>query len=158
MVHSPHMTARLTGVQKVEAYITRLIGGTATLLLFTQRGCPQAGWQVPAGTVEPGETLLDALHREIFEESGLQGLQVVSLLGVHLNPHNGMLRHAYHLAAPKGLAPSWPHRVHGIGEDHGMVFEYSWVPLTSLPPLHARFARWLPALVESVAGQNSSGS
>lgn len=149
--------ARNTGpartVEKVEAYITRITGERATLLLFTQRGCPQAGWQVPAGTVEPGESLLEALHREIYEESGLHGLALVGSLGTHLSPQGSLQRHAFHLSAPPGLAASWPHRVHGIGEDHGMVFEYSWVPLSSLPPLHARFARWIPALLESVAGQ-----
>lgn len=143
--------ARARGVEKVEAYITRVTATRATLLLFTQRGCPQAGWQVPAGTVEPGESLLEALHREIHEESGLRGLEVLGRLGTHVHPQSGLQRHAYHLAAPPGLAASWPHRVHGIGEDHGMVFEYSWVPLVSLPPLHARFARWIPALLESLA-------
>lgn len=153
VVEAAQEGGRDCGKQKVEAYITRVTSGRATLLLFTQRGCPQAGWQVPAGTVEPGESLLEALHREIHEESGLRGLELVGQLGSHMNYQNGFSRHAYHLAAPPGLAASWPHRVHGIGEDHGMVFEYSWVPLSSLPPLHARFARWIPALLESLAGQ-----
>jgi 8-oxo-dGTP diphosphatase len=140
-------------ITKVEAYITRLTAGQATLLLFTQRGCPQAGWQVPAGTVESGESLLDALRREVQEESGLVGLKIVSQLGSSEQARNRVLRHAYHLGAAEGLPGSWSHRVQGVGEDQGMVFEYSWVPLTSLPPLRPRFARWIPALVESVNTQ-----
>ncbi len=30
------------------------------------------GWELPQGRVEEGEALLDALHREVFEETGVQ--------------------------------------------------------------------------------------
>lgn len=38
-------------------------------------------WEVPSGTVEPGETVLEALHRETTEESGLTISQVTDFLG-----------------------------------------------------------------------------
>lgn len=42
-------------------------------LLLVQRGhAPSAGlWSVPGGRVEPGETLLEAVVREVREETGL---------------------------------------------------------------------------------------
>jgi 8-oxo-dGTP pyrophosphatase MutT (NUDIX family) len=43
---------------------------------------PSAGNQLPAGTVEPGETPEDAAAREVFEETGLSGLSLVAALGV----------------------------------------------------------------------------
>ena len=54
-------------VKKVVAYITR----GDELLVFTHRDSPEAGVQVPAGTVEEGETLDAAVLREVHEETGL---------------------------------------------------------------------------------------
>ncbi|RYZ67775.1 MAG: NUDIX domain-containing protein [Proteobacteria bacterium] len=41
------------------------------------RSLDRAGWQFPQGGIEAGETPEDAVHREIFEETGLAGLTVV---------------------------------------------------------------------------------
>ncbi|MFJ8472546.1 NUDIX hydrolase [Kitasatospora sp. NPDC094011] len=38
-------------------------------------------WEIPSGTVEPGETILDALHRETAEETGLTIDQVTGYIG-----------------------------------------------------------------------------
>ena len=54
-------------VKKVVAYNTR----GDELLVFTHREFPEAGVQVPAGTVEEGETLDAAVLREVHEETGL---------------------------------------------------------------------------------------
>ncbi|HLE30393.1 MAG TPA: NUDIX domain-containing protein, partial [Anaerolineales bacterium] len=56
---------------KVLAYITRRRNGRTQLLVFTHRDFPEAGVQVPAGTVEPDEPVEAALFREVHEESGL---------------------------------------------------------------------------------------
>ena len=65
---------------KVLAYITRERDGRRELLTFTHRDHPEAGVQVPAGTVEPGQAIEAALFREIREESGLTNLQLVHKL------------------------------------------------------------------------------
>lgn len=54
--------------RKVLAYITY----NDKLLVFTHRDAPEAGVQVPGGTVEPDESIEDALYREIAEESGIE--------------------------------------------------------------------------------------
>lgn len=42
------------------------------------------GWEYPGGQVEIGENLIDALMREIKEESGVDA-EVVSLIGIYSN-------------------------------------------------------------------------
>jgi ADP-ribose pyrophosphatase YjhB (NUDIX family) len=38
-------------------------------------------WSLPKGHVEPGESLINAARREIFEESGVSGLTYLGSLG-----------------------------------------------------------------------------
>jgi len=45
---------------------------------------PLRGWEFPGGQVEVGENLIDALHREILEESGIE-TSVSHMIGVYSN-------------------------------------------------------------------------
>ena len=58
------------------AYITN----ERRLHLFTHPETPEAGIQVPAGTVEPGEDPKDAVVREATEETGLADLRLERFL------------------------------------------------------------------------------
>jgi len=45
---------------------------------------PRRGWEYPGGMVEPGETLQDALLREIKEESGID-VEIMGFIGLCKN-------------------------------------------------------------------------
>ena len=57
--------------RKVLAYITRGQEKDLEILVFEQKDKPNAGWQVPGGTIESDELIIDALYREIEEETGI---------------------------------------------------------------------------------------
>lgn len=119
---------------KVLALITRERAGQTHVLVFDHRDFPEAGTQIPAGTVEEGEALENALWREIREEAGLttDQLALVGRLSSPAHPNwgeAGIVEHIYHLTALH--APeAWSHTVQGAGEDIGFVFNYHWLPLS----------------------------
>lgn len=65
-------------LEKVTAFVVRGAGEGRELLLIQH---PQAGVQIPAGTLEAGETPEAAALREAAEETGLAGLQLRQSLG-----------------------------------------------------------------------------
>jgi ADP-ribose pyrophosphatase YjhB (NUDIX family) len=115
---------------KVGAFIIRPSSeGRHDLLLFTHPDFPDAAIQMPGGSVENGEEIEAALHREIAEETGLDGLIIVRKLGVSEVPvrdHGILIRHCYLLAAPQGVADEWIHVVQGSGEDKELRFAFAW--------------------------------
>jgi ADP-ribose pyrophosphatase YjhB (NUDIX family) len=72
-------TINETQLHKVTAFVTRGLPEPRDLLVFEH---PTAGLQLPAGTVEAGETPRDAVLREVKEKTGLQQIAIISALGV----------------------------------------------------------------------------
>ena len=119
--------------QRVMAYVTRVRGGRKELLVFDQPAAPEAGTQVPAGRVEPGEALAEAVRRELHEEAGIDTVEIVRelpIIGdwVAASPYE---EHAYELRLRSDAPDRWDHVVFGDGEDAGMIFRYRWLPVDS---------------------------
>ena len=114
-------------IQKVLAYILQ----EEKILTFRHRDYPEAGLQVPAGTIDPGENPEEAVLREVAEESGLRGLQIQKKLGVfpyfHKHKKEWHERHVFILVSEKILPEAWTHRVSSGSDDKGVVFEYEWL-------------------------------
>lgn len=96
---------------KVYAYITN----RDRLLVFTHTHFPEAGTQVPGGTVDPGEDPAEAVLREAVEETGLDGLVVAALLGeaeydlAAFGRAEIAHRRYYHLICPGDPPDAWTH-------------------------------------------------
>jgi 8-oxo-dGTP pyrophosphatase MutT (NUDIX family) len=93
-------------LEKVTAFVTRGVGNAAELLVFRHA---RSGVQVPAGTVDVGETPADAAVRELTEETGLTAVRLVQALGRQVDdlaPENrGVLRTEPLRSAPSDNAP-----------------------------------------------------
>src|SRR5688572_6256334 len=119
-------------VKKALVYLTR--GGG--LLVFRQPQYPEAGVQVPGGTVDPGEDVAVAAARELAEETGLErGVRLVRHLGVvevDMAPEREEVqeRHFFHFVE-EGLAPErWTHWERFCSDGEGPIeLELFWVPL-----------------------------
>ncbi len=62
---------------------------------------PRRGWEFPGGMVEPGESLPQALRREIREESGIE-VTVTGFAGMTLNVQNSILNLDFRCAYQSG--------------------------------------------------------
>ena len=118
---------------KVLAYVTRVREGVLELLVHQHRDAPEAGIQVPAGSVEEDEEIESAVVRELAEETGIRDATMVGCIDVYewLNPatERWQRRHVYHLSANGTRPDHWLHRVSGVGEDQDMFFVCRWMPI-----------------------------
>lgn len=137
------------------AYIT----SGSRLLLFTQPGAPDAGIQVPAGTIEPGENPRDSVMREATEETGLTGLRYVRFLARDTmdmrfcGSDELQRRWFYHLSVEGPTKETWRHGEYG--EDGSLIhpFDFFWAGVGALPRLVAGYADRIDLLMESMGAR-----
>jgi 8-oxo-dGTP diphosphatase len=131
--------------QRVLAYVTREREGRTELLVFDHRDYPEAGTQVPAGRVDPGETLEQCLRRELLEEAGLERVRIVRELPVLGDwvTRSRYENHAFEVCQDEAIPDTFVHVVQGDGDDAGFVFLYRWVPIEAgLTLWHGRDPTW----------------
>ncbi len=138
--------------EKVVCYVTH----QGRLLVFTHMDVPLtvAGVQVPAGTIEPGETPRQAALREVWEETGLTDLIVEDVLATdHLDvsPMRAEVQHRHfvHLTTADPMGERWQAGEpdpSGGGAPHR--WECWWLPLENAHVLAAAQSRFIHRLVE----------
>ncbi|GAB2795754.1 NUDIX hydrolase [Streptomyces daliensis] len=133
---------------RVAAYVIRQ-RAVPELLVFDHVGMPEAGTQIPAGGVQPGEELEEAVLREVAEETGLltATARAARLIAVEdrPHPHTAQPRRTsfFSLQAPADAPGAWEHRVHGEGDDAGLTFACRFLPLPLKEPLADGQDAWL---------------
>lgn len=136
----------LTGIRPGVGMV--LFDAAGQLLLHERRA--GGGWAPPSGAVEPGETVIQALHRELAEETALTAT-VERVVGVYSDPAYQVVHY------PDGrslhfVTTLFVCRVTGgtlAGSDEGLA--WGWFQPDALPPNLTVYARvWLAdALTDS---------
>ena len=113
---------------RAEVCVGAIVEDDGCLLLVRRGRGPAAGsWSVPGGRVEPGETLAEAVVREVLEETGLEGV-CNDLVGwverIGPDHHFVILDFSVTVLDPK--PPT-------AGDD---AAEAAWVPLEQVADLH----------------------
>jgi ADP-ribose pyrophosphatase YjhB (NUDIX family) len=124
--------------EKVVAYIT----DGNKLLVLSHPHHPEAGIQVPAGTVEEDESLEEAVLREAREETGLDDLEIRSYLGVRecdlaaFGRPEVQRQHFFHLVLCGETPARWRHYEEhpSDGSTEPIEFEFFWVNLPDEVP------------------------
>ncbi|MGC4108070.1 MAG: NUDIX domain-containing protein [Thermomicrobiales bacterium] len=144
----------MTTRRKAFAYIVH----RGRIVLLHHPDHPEAGIQVPAGTMEDGETPEDAVLREAFEETGLVGLRIVRFLGrarIDLRPFGKAEWHDrwfFQLALDDdpdaAHAETWERMEHDPFDGGPPIrFLLRWTPLDAVPPLIGGHDRFLGEIV-----------
>lgn len=123
----------MSHTEKVYAYITN----ADRLLVFRHVEFPEAGIQIPGGTLEAGETPQAAVRRETREETGLKTLVLNKYLGKSeyqvpgTRPPETILCHFFHFTSPPDAPATWQHaELHpSDGSSAPILFEFFWLPL-----------------------------
>jgi 8-oxo-dGTP pyrophosphatase MutT (NUDIX family) len=95
------------------------------LLLWRHRFITDSwGWEIPAGMVEPGESIQAAATREVLEETGWQPGRLETLVAYH--PSNGLSDQTFHLFLADGATEVGP------PVDVHEAEQIAWVPVSRL--------------------------
>jgi 8-oxo-dGTP pyrophosphatase MutT (NUDIX family) len=125
-------------IEKVVAYITR----RGSLLVFEHTQFPEAGVQVPAGTITPGEIPEKAILRECSEETGLTDfmepvfLDIQEFTTMHRGTPERIRRHFFHVICNQDTPERWTHMEMdpSEGPPGPIEFEFYWVKMPADVP------------------------
>jgi len=127
--------------RKVLGYITRGEEPNLEILVFKNKDNEEAGVQVPGGTIESDELIIDALYRKIEEETGITRNELELKGKVNKTNHFPKSKNTinertiFHLSYIGENRTEWEHRVKGDGKDAKQIYCHYFVPISELPKL-----------------------
>ncbi|WP_249872667.1 NUDIX hydrolase [Oceanobacillus saliphilus] len=118
----------MDSIKKAYGYVTRKKNGKTQVLVF-QHPIPEAGIQIPKGTVNDQEDTYNAVIREIEEETGLKNFVVENLI-VEDNWKNddGAIHNRFFYRINVSDAPDeWNYQPAGGEDEEELTFHYFWI-------------------------------
>jgi 8-oxo-dGTP pyrophosphatase MutT (NUDIX family) len=143
--------------RKAYAYIVH----AGRLLVFRHRDFPEAGIQVPGGTMLPEENPQAAVLREAAEETGLSELKIVSMLGEQMRDMSDFgrdeiqQRYFFLLACTQDPPETWTHfeTDPSDGSSAPIAFEFFWAELpNSVPALAGEQDYFVSRMLDQLFG------
>ncbi|WP_036183407.1 NUDIX hydrolase [Ureibacillus manganicus] len=118
----------MSSIKKAYGYVTRIKNGKTQVLVF-QHSIPEAGIQIPKGTVNAQEDAYHAVIREIEEETGLKNFIVENLIAEdNWKNDDGATHNRFFYKIVVSDAPDkWDHQPTGGGDEEGLTFHYFWI-------------------------------
>lgn len=118
----------MSSIKKVYGYVTRIKNDKTQVLVF-QHSIPEAGIQIPKGTVNDEEDTYNAVIREVEEETGLTNFRVENLIAEdNWKNDDGAIHNRFFYKINVSDAPDeWDYQPTGGGEEEGLVFHYFWI-------------------------------
>ncbi len=123
------------------------------LLVFTEPEFPEAGTQVPGGTVMGREAIEDGARREFVEETGFAAPAAMTLLGrvTHVYEADGIrhehARSFFHLPLTGDYPELWEWTEEAPDGGGGPIrMAFFFVPFVSVPELFGELDAFLPRL------------
>src|SRR5262245_36082106 len=108
-----------------------VICNDARRVLCVLQNYPPFRWTLPGGRVEPHESPLEALHREVLEETG-RSIEITSFIGAYAVPFADDLVLAF--AALSAESVAW--------RPNSEIAELGWFATDALPEPMSPRTRW----------------